>query len=406
MRVLQVNNFHFPRGGSDRYFLEISGLLQENGHHVGTFAANHPKTIRSDLLVTTPPAGVDTQRAGGISNIQNYLYSSEAKQRMVEAIQAFNPEIAHLHIYYGQLTASILEPLRQSGIPIVQTLHEYKLVCPTNGLYAQGGFCDACQGKQYWHALFKRCNRDSFSRSALSMVEAYLSKMLGASRNIDHFIAVSEFQKKLLVKLGVSEKKLSVLYHFINSVDDSPEHEGEYFLYVGRITGDKGIGVLLEAYSQIEKCYRLPLKIVGDGVEINQWKLFSENLSLNDEVEWLGFKDGKELNDLYRGCLAVINPSLLNETFGLTCLEALAQGRPVIASDIGAFPEVFSNGVEGILVPPGDVSSLSRAMVDMARAPSEAFNMGIQAMNNVRMHFSRQKHYEGLMKIYGLVSNK
>ncbi len=403
--VLNINNFHFPRGGSDRYFLELTELLKDEGHRTSTFSAAHPLSINNNWLVVSPTKRVNTECGDSLSNILRFCFNRQARDLMEQANSIFRPDIAHLHIYYGQLTASILKPLRKSGVPIVQTLHEYKIVCATHGLYANGKYCDACQGKSFWHAPLKRCNRGSLSRSTLSMIEAYASKLLGSSRNIDHFIAVSEFQKKQLIRLGVAENKLSVLYHFKNVFNAPPEHEGEYFLYVGRIVRDKGIGILLEAYAKIEERNRLPLKIVGDGGEIEQWKLFAESLSLKEEVEWLGYKDGKELEDLYRGCLAVVNPSQLNETFGLTCIESLAQGRPIIVSNIGAFPEVCSDGVDGILVPPGDISSLTEAMIDLSRNASEALEMGIRGREKIKNCFPRKKHYEGLIEIYNMVSH-
>ena len=175
---------------------------------------------------------------------------------MSEAVAAFRPDIAHLHIYYGQLTASILKPIRSAGIPVVQTLHEYKLVCPTHGLYAQGAFCDACNGRHYWHASLKRCNRGSLARSGLSMLEAYASEALGSKELVDRFIAVSDYQKRQLVRLGIPEKKLFVLYHFADVATEDSAGTGTYFLYVGRVVKDKGIGTLLQAYSMMGKGVR------------------------------------------------------------------------------------------------------------------------------------------------------
>jgi len=402
--VLNINNYHYPRGGSDRYFLQLTDILIKAGHRVGTFSTNHNKTIHKDWLAVPPIPGVDTEHVGSMSNVLKYLYSPGTKRNMVNAISAFKPNIAHLHIYYGQLTASILAPLREAGIPTVQTLHEYKLVCPTHGLFADGKYCDVCKGRYYWHAPLKRCNRKSIARSLLSMTEAYISDFLGAKDYIDQFICVSKFQKKQLVRLGISEKKLAVVHHFADASVHVPDNVGEYFLYVGRIVREKGIGVLLEAYSLLGE-RRRPLKIVGAGAETELWQTYAQELGLKDQIEWLGFKDGNELNKLYEGALAVINPSMLNETFGLTCVEALARGRPVIASRVGAFPEVVSDGKDGILIPPSDPISLSKAMEAISSNSTNACNMGIKGRQNVRKKFSRQRHYEELMRIYNSVIN-
>jgi len=134
--------------------------------------------------------------------VLQFLFSPEARRSLCEALEKFKPDLVHLHIYYGQLTASILQPLREAGYPVIQTLHEYKLVCATHGLYANSQFCDACQGRHFWHAVLKRCNRGSIARSFISMTESYLSKALGAGDSVHRFIAVSTFSEKSVGSAG------------------------------------------------------------------------------------------------------------------------------------------------------------------------------------------------------------
>ncbi len=399
MKILQINNFHYPRGGSDRYFLEVTHLLRKAGHEVRTFSSAHPNNTEEELLVVPAVRGADTGRAGGIGNVLQFLFSPEARRSLCEALEKFKPDLAHLHIYYGQLTASILQPLREAGIPVIQTLHEYKLVCATHGLYANGQFCDACQGRHFWHAVLKRCNRGSIARSFISMTESYLSNALGARDSVHRFIAVSTFQKNQLVRLGVPENKVTVLHHFTESSATPPTQPGNYFLFVGRILKDKGIGVLLDAYARLDQSASL-LKIVGTGADLRTWQAQAAESGLTNRIEWLGFKTGDELAQLYRECLALINPSLLNETFGLTCLEALAQGRPVIASRVGAFPEVVTHEVDGLLVEAGSPAALAEAMNQMLENPGRALIMGQRGLEKVNRQFSKKRHYENLYEIY------
>lgn len=402
MRVLQVNNFHYLRGGSDKYFLEITRLLREFGHDARTFSSARNDNINKEFFAVSPVTGADTERAGGVSNIVRFLYSSEARVGMVNALRDFSPDIVHLHIYYGQLTASILKPLRDSGIPVVQTLHEYKLVCPTHGLYASGKYCDACQGRHYWHAPLQRCNRGSLARSLLSMTEAYVSDALGAKTTVDRYIAVSEYQKHQLVGLGVPADTITVLHNFTAVVDTPPEFPGDYFLFVGRILKEKGVGVLLHAYAQLGNG-ALPLKIVGTGSDMDEWFALADSLGIAARVEWLGYKSGYELEQLYRGSRVVINPSLLNETFGLTCLEAGAHGRPVIASRVGAFPEIIDDHINGFLVDPESVSGLAAAMRSLQQDQAAAFNMGKAGWEKAMRFFSASHHAEQLIEIYNEV---
>ena len=402
MNILQINNFHFPKGGSDRYFLEVTRLLRDMGHDARTFSTDRKENTESEWLAINPISGINTDRADGVSNLMRFMYSPEARRRMRELLSKFRPEIAHLHIFYGQLTASIVKPLRDAGMPVVQTLHEYKLVCPTSGLFANGHFCDACQGGHYWHAVLQCCNRGSRARSIISMTEAYISDLLGVNEVVDRFIAVSEFQKKELVRQGIPSEKISVLYHF-TEISPAPQTSiGKYFLFVGRILEDKGIAILLSAYARLNPTSP-PLKVVGTGDEIERWKAYANDLGLAGRVEWLGYKTGAELNQLYRECYALINPSLLNETFGLTCLEAQAQGRAVIATRVGAFPEVVSDGVDGLLCEPGNPESLAEAMALLAHDSQLSLSMGYCGWEKANRMFSKQRHYQGLMYIYSEV---
>ena len=197
--VLNVNNFHYYRGGSDQYFLKLTMLLKEKGHRVTTFSTENTRNINKSWLAGEMPRSVDTEKFSSISNILRYCYSPEARKKMALALQEFRPDLVHLHIYYGQLTGSIIDPIKNAGIPIIQTLHEYKLVCPTHGLFAHNSFCDKCKGKHYWKAIIQRCNRNSIARTALSVTESYISEWLGVNKHIDRYIAVSQFQKNQLL---------------------------------------------------------------------------------------------------------------------------------------------------------------------------------------------------------------
>lgn len=399
MQILEINNYHYLRGGSERYFFDLISLLEEHGNMVRTLSVEHRKNMLVDKMIVAPPKGVKTEGIGSISNIARFIYSPSARKAVREALSQFKPDIIHLHIYYGQLSASILKPLHEYGAPIIQTLHEYKLVCPTHGLYAQGAYCDACKGKYFWNALRMRCNRGSFLRSSLSALEQYVSCYLGAEKIIDRFITPSEYQKRELIRLGVDGNKLRKLYHFIEPPKNISNHSGNYFLFVGRIVSDKGIGTLLKAFAAMNG-KRPHLKIVGEGDELEFWKQQARKLDIDKEVSWLGFIDGVDLDTLYMKCLALINPSQLNETFGLTCIEGMARGRPVVASSVGAIPEVVSSGVDGLLVAPGNADELRAAMEYLAGDPTNAQAMGKKGLEKVCEKFSKEVHYKGLMKIY------
>ncbi|NVK20923.1 MAG: glycosyltransferase family 4 protein [Kangiellaceae bacterium] len=346
MKILQINNYHFPRGGSDRYFLDLSALLIEHGHDVKTFSTESLQNTHKSLIHSTVPT-INTSNPA-LKDIFSFLYSKRAKNTLVKVLNDFKPDIIHLHIYYGQLTGSILTVLKNYSAPIVQTLHEYKLVCPISSLYANGKYCEQCHGNKYWKAIINKCNRGSLARSILTAAESYVTRFFGANDSINHYIAVSNYQTEKLIKLGLDKKKITTIANFTNSCGIENNTNGDYYLYVGRITEEKGVKVLIKAYSKL-KSPRLPLRIVGEGEDKDKIEEYANKLGLEKDIIWDGYKTGKDLENIFANSLVVINPSLLNETFGLTCLEAMAHGKPVIASRTGAFPELVKHNFNGFL---------------------------------------------------------
>lgn len=396
MRVLQINNFHFPRGGSDRYFIDLMKLLSNADYEVRSFSTASPQNVETERLVGPAAAAINLDSPGA-GDIASFLYSSRAKRLMAEAIEAFKPDIAHLHIYYGQLTASILSPLRRAGIPIVQTLHEYKTVCPTHALMSNGRFCDACQGKHFWRAALKRCNRGSLARSSLSATEAYISTVLGARRYIDRFIAVSEYQRDQLVRLSLDQERIVVIPNFTWPRPVVSVARGDHLLFVGRIVEGKGLDWLFDAYALLGSDAP-PLHVVGVGEAREALEARAVRLGITERVVWRGFLSGEALAHEYATCIALINPSLMNETFGLTALEGLTYGKPVVVSDRGALPEVVRNGVEGLVAQANDVAGLADRIAHITGQGGASFQAA--ALARARHTFGPETHLKKISEIY------
>jgi glycosyltransferase involved in cell wall biosynthesis len=328
----------------------------------------------------------------------SFLYSLDARRVIGNLLVEDVPDLAHLHIYYGQMTPSILARLKAHAIPIVQTLHEYKLICPIGTMARNGKPCADCCDGSFWRAAFHRCNRGKLSRSLVTSLESYTSRILGAVKHIDHFIAVTDFVRNTIIHFGISPDRISTVYNFIDVHAYKPQYKpGEYFLYFGRIEKIKGVMTLLAALKEVSGT----LLIAGEGGARTMVEREVEKHSLDAKL--VGFRSGAELHDLIRGSRCVVVPSEWYETFGLAILEANALGKPVIASRIGGMPEVVRDGETGILFESGNIDELAQAMKRMWTDPAEAVQMGRFGRKLAEDVFGKERHYEKIMSVYNKV---
>jgi glycosyltransferase involved in cell wall biosynthesis len=393
MHVLQINNHHRVVGGSDNVYLNTGSLLEDAGHEVSYFAA------RSEFDDPCEDSnffcnGLDTKKAGPKDALR-FLHNPAAQKALENMLSLQSEiEIAHLHIYYGRLTPAILRPLKKCHLPVVQTLHEYKTVCPTYTMERRGNLCDLCITGTSLNCIKHRCKEGSIAKSTLIWMEHNISKALGSVRCIDRFICVSDFQRGILIKAGLPEHKLRTLHNFINTEALMPakiQSKQDYLLYIGRIETLKGLLTLLAAAEETGS----ELKIAGNGSWAPE---LAKRVSKMRNVEYLGFVSGEPLKQLVQRARAVVVPSEWYETFGLTAAEAKAVGTPVIASRIGGLTEVVRDGIDGILFEPGNALELATAIDSLRHR--DTFHMGIEGMKDVAKRFSPQTHMAGLLSIY------
>ena len=396
MNILNVGHHNYIKGGSDRYMLELEALLRRNKHSVVPFATQDSQNLPSEWSKYFPP-GIDTQ-SPGVRDAIRFLYSTPARRNLRQLLTKTRIDLAHLHIYYGQLTSSILEPLVRAGIPIVQSLHEYKLTCPVYTHVSGGQICEACADGNFYRAIVRHCNGGSFARTLGSVVEAYVSRALGSVRSISHFIAVSDFLRSRLIQHGVVEPdRVTTIHNFVDASSLSPANgPGRHFLYFGRLASVKGLKTLVDAAADFPN---KPFKIAGSGPLASELGKQTAQAG-SDHVEIVGFQSGDRLLNLIRESIAVIVPSEWYENCPMSILEALALGRPVIASSIGGIPELISDGQDGYLFPAGDVAALKDRIERMLMNPGEAAEMGKRGREKVSTLFGPTTHYSKLMAVY------
>jgi glycosyltransferase involved in cell wall biosynthesis len=398
LTVANISQNYHVRGGSDTIFFNTGKLLTHHGHQVIPFAARH---LRNEATEWSRyfPVGANFNSPGP-RDLARFIYSRSAAQALSRLLDEHELDIAHLHIYYGKLTGSILTPLVEAGVPIVQTLHEYKLICPVYSLLSNGKVCEACEGHHFWRAIPRKCNRNSVARTLLSVAESYVSRQLGSISAVDHFMAVSDFVRLKMIRYGVPEDKISTVHNFIDCSEIVPASQpGGYFLYVGRLDAPKGILTLVKAAATVKDT---PLFIVGEGAAYDGLAAFIGQHELG-HIKLLGFKRGVALSQLIKNSLCLILPSELYETFGMSILEGFAYGRPAIASNIGGIPEVITNGEDGFLFEPGNVEALREKLLWMESHPRHAVEMGQAGRQKAETDFGADVYYDKIMQVYNQV---
>jgi glycosyltransferase involved in cell wall biosynthesis len=404
MKILMCNKFNFRHGGAEAYLLDLSRGLREQGHEVIEFSSKHERNLPSPY---TPyfVAGADfSDGAGGglLSKARsglNLIYSLEAAKKIEVLIDRYRPDIAHIHNIYHHMSSSILWALRRKKIPVVMTVHDYKLICPNYTLFRNGAPCEECRGHRYYNALRYRCVKDSYCKSAIACLEMYFCKLLKPyEKTVELFIAPSRCVESALVRFGMDPRRIRYLPHAVDLEGFTPDHNrGAYILYFGNITEKKGIMDLLKAAKELPSALRL--KIVGEGPFQEQVDGFIRRAGLTN-VECAGYTAKQELPALIRGALFAVIPSGWAEPAGLSVYEAFACGKCVIGARSGGIPELIDDGADGLLFDPGDFGELAAKIRYLAANPGKAEEFGRNGCAKIKKLNDRSGHYRELLRIY------
>lgn len=398
MRVLQVNAFHYLRGGVERTYLDEARWLAAAGHEVLHFATRDARNLPSPSAGHFAPAADFGENAAAgrlLSQLPNALWSAPAARAMEGLLAESRPDIAHVHAPSRYLTPSFLRPLERAGVPVVMTLHDFKPWCTNRILFAKGKPCERCRGGQHWRALVTGCVQDSRARSAVAMVEAYAHGAAGAYRAVRRWIAPSRFVLEKAVEHGVARDDLRLLSHGVEPWTEVTPDAGRepYVLFSGRISVEKGVRMLPELALRLAP---VPVLVAGDG-PLDGWLAVETRAARN--LKLLGHVDDATLAALRAEAAVVVVPSLFYEHYCYAAAEALLDRRPVVASAIGAIPELVEHEVTGLLVPPGDAGALGDA-VERALIDAAAARWGEAGRERVATQSDPRRHLEGLLGIY------
>ncbi|MDD2702828.1 MAG: glycosyltransferase family 4 protein, partial [Candidatus Omnitrophica bacterium] len=324
MKILQVHKFFYLSGGADRVFFDTSALLEKNGHTVLFFSMKHPKNFSCpfDQYFVSQSSYENNTPGRCIMNAVNIIYSPEARRNMDMLLSRHQPDIAHLHNIYHQLSPSILHSLRHRSVPVVMTLHDYKMVCPAYSMLYNGKPCEACKGGAYQHCFLKACVNDSRNRSLLLTAEMFLHhKIMRIYDLVNVFISPSLFLKNKLEEMGFPGRIVH-LPNFVETGALKPLYggDGKTIVYLGRLSPEKGLTTLMDA---VKGLTGISLNIIGGG----PLKPFLEEKIKNENIKNIflpGYKSGYELRQEVEKAMFVVLPSECYENNPRCILEAFA----------------------------------------------------------------------------------
>ena len=401
--ILFLNNYYYLRGGSEKVFFDEIALLESHGHTVVPFSRKHPDNYKNSFEKYFP-SDLQTEKVrlslDGVRTVSEIVSSRECKKGLERLLTEFKPDIAHAHNIYGRLTSSVIRLLAKKKIPVVMTLHDYKLVCPSYKMEIHGRVCEKCEGRKFYHAILNRCLKDSAIASGVYALESYYNNFLKVYKNnIRYLISPSEFLKNKLVQYGWDENRIKVIRNSIDLGGYSPSYTGDkYFLYIGRLSREKGIPTLINAFMQTVGNYKLV--IAGSGPLEAQLRSQS---SSDNRIHFTGYLTGKSLQDIIARATAIVVPSEWYENAPMSVIEGMAYGKPVIGGMIGGIPEQVTHNQNGLLFKSGDASDLTKqlqTMIDMVDCDIES--LGINARKFVEANHGFDMHYDMLTRLYQL----
>ncbi len=399
MRVLMINKFLYPNGGSETYIFKLGEYLKSQGHEVQYFGMEHEgRCVGNNVNAYT----TDMNFHGGskLSKLTypfKTIYSSEARKKIRLVLDDFKPDVCHLNNFNYQLTPSIILEIvkwrKQTGnkCKIIYTAHDYQLVCPNHMLRNPNTHtnCTKCINGHFVNCVKNKCIHNSFAKSVIGALEGYVWKKTGVYKNIDHIICISNFMKSVIDKNKMLSDRTDVLHNFVDKIEfeDVLTSKKEYVLYFGRYSEEKGIATLLNVCRRLPN---IPFIFAGNGPMENEINSISN-------IKNLGFKNGQDLMKLIREARFSVCTSEWFEPFGLSIAESILLKTPVLGSNIGGIPEVIDDGVTGELFGAGNKnelkSKIEKLWLDKEKIQKLTDNCGNVKFNSISEYCHRLMNY-------------
>lgn len=382
MRILFAHNRYQNLGGEDLAAKVEMELLERHGHTVDLLEVDNAEIVGF---------------AGRAKAALGAVYSPISKKRLAARIESFEPSIVHIFNFFPLLSPSIHYACREAGVPVVQKISNFRLICPSGLLLREGRVCEDCVGKIIpWPGVLHACYRDSRAGSAVVATMLATHRLLGTwEKVVDAYIARTSFSRDKLIEGGLPADKIAIIPSFAPDPGSSGDGSGRFALFAGRLSPEKGIATLLSAWDRLNG---LPfrLKVAGDGPLRKE----VTRRAAGGRIEYLGVLSREEVQALMREAAFLVFPSVCYENFPLAIVEAFASGLPVVASRLGAMAEIIEDGRTGLHFRPGDPEDLATKIEWVAGHLAEMARMRCEARAEYLLRYTPERNYQLLMEIY------
>ncbi len=380
LRIIVAHSYYQQPGGEDQVFDDEANLLQSRGHHVFRYTL-HNNSVRQMNRLTL-----------AASTVWNRRVCAE----LTQLVRNHRANIVHFHNTFPLLSPAAYAAARHAGAAVVQTLHNFRLLCLNPVLLRDGQICELCARKKLaWPGVYHRCYRGNRSASAvLAATTAVHWALRTWTRMVDRYIAPSEFARAKLIHGGLPRNLIITKPNFVHPDPGVGDAAGDYAVFVGRLAPEKGLPTLLKAWSMLH--HKTRLIILGDGPLAE----LVRDATKRDPIDWLGRKPPSDVLDAIGHASFLIAPSECYETFGRVVIESFAKGVPVIASRLGAFAELVQHGRTGFLFQPGNAGELALRIQDMLSDPERLASMRRHARAEFEAKYTGNRNYEQMMRIY------
>ena len=375
MRILIAHNAYLYRGGEDTVVEAEIALLRRHGHEVMLYRRDNTE------LDTLP------RRQAAMDSV----WSKRTVVEVDRLLESFRPHLIHAHNTFPLISPSLYGVANRSDIPVVQTLHNFRLLCPQAMLMRNGRYCDDCVGRWPWRAVLHRCYRGSLAQSAVSAGMVSSHRMLGTWRHrIRRYIVLNQMCREIFIRGGLPAEKLSIKPNFVAAGGAPGEHARRGGLFIGRLAPEKGLLTLAQAIRQKPL---IRIAVCGSGP-------LQATIEQSEGLDYIGFEQGEALRARISNAEFLVMPSTGIESFGLAAIEAFACGTPVIASRHGGLREIVEHGHNGLLVTPGNADELANAIAYAVSNPMQMRRMGLEAYQTYLARYTPERNYTTLLAIY------